>query len=266
MSSAPPNILLSVEYLHDLKRDMEDAAARAVMAQAESAALRRKLNAAAELLGVDVEQLPPLPTPLSVPVRKPAAIEKPVKPAPVKRKLPRAPNGGWLKAIIEILETENRGRPHAALYSALEISDFAKTTKVNLKRYYTTIARMQKNGQVVRAGVLLYAPSVATRLRKVGPLPDRDLEQRQLFNNKVQTPSLIERILIENQQGLEGPALVGLLGAMPEAPESVRTHPHFVYTTLSNMIRKGTIYRDGNLYRLIENRNGPVARTTDPLH
>jgi hypothetical protein len=174
--------------------------------------------------------------------------------------------GTWTTAIMKILEDAGRGLPHAAIMRELKGSDLLKGVSFSDKRYYTTIARMQKRRQVERAGDLLYAPKVARRLLAYGPLPTRDLEEPQLFSNKVQTPNLIRRLLLNQPEGLEGPDIIGRLNMLEEAPESVRNHPQFVYTTLINMMRRHEIKKEGRVYKLAENESGPAAETADPLH
>ncbi len=263
MPKAAHQIVVSLDSLEEQIRERQRLLLGISEAQERVRLQERKLQAMADLLGVDWTKLNVSPDPAPPIVGVPSV---PAKAVAKKAATPRAAHGTWNEAILSILREANRGLAHAALYKALEATEFAKTVNFNQKRYYTTISRMQKKKQVVRIGSLTYAPDVAKKLAKSGPVPTEDLEQPQFFNSKIQTPTLIKRLLRENPKGLQGNDLIGMLSMMDDAPESVRSHPQFVYTTLSKMIRSGAVKREEGVYRLTEGGDDPAVSPAGSLH
>ncbi len=276
MSSSQPHILLTLEGVRALE-DRERELTRAITeATEEREVVRRRLAAAREFMPQE-GTFSAIPMQPALVVAEAALtggnVRAFLRPKPASRrsrksrrkKTTRGSAQTWPSTILQILKSADKGLAHAGIMSELMKTDFVKKVKWTDRRYYTAIARLRKKGHVEQHGSLFYLPEVAARLAKEGPLPTKDLMQPARHSNRVATPDIVRRILLEHREGLIGGDIMGRVCAAEDAPESVQKFPHFVYTTLGNMIRRGDVIKDGRLYRLApQQEDGPATAAAGP--
>jgi hypothetical protein len=240
----------------------------------ELAVKERKLQAAVEFLpeGIDLAALKIRRT------KPPARIIARKRPKQFKLKAESRRGGRkasltpdtWKGAVLYVLNAAEKGLTHAKILEGIQSTPMAETAKQNRKGYYNAIMRLEANDKLIlRRGSLVYSKSVAERLMKLGPLPEQDPSQPTKPRGAPSTRDHVKAVLIENAEGLDGPAIIEALGKREGVTKSVMTHKHFLYTLLGKMIEDNELTRTDGVYRLrgpIEVKSGPVARTTDPLH
>lgn len=156
----------------------------------------------------------------------------------------------WSSAMAEALAAADKGVTHKELLEKLVETPLGSRRSNGDKGFYKAIARLKKVGAITQAGGLIYHKDVAARIiEKLGELPDAHAETNRREGG---TASMVVRVLRQHPEGLVGPELKELVGAMPGAPKSLTGHSQYIYNVLAKLIGSGAVAKDGGLYRLAE--------------
>lgn len=257
-SSSEEQIVLPAEAILRLKADYEADVQLLEALPARIKQKKRKYEAALMFApaGFDPNAAPPESprprvrllelddTPVNDPPETKAAFEL-VPPSEERSERPT-----WIGELARLLESSDRGIAHKDALATLKANPQLQSSQGD-KGFYNAVARLEKQGRLVKSGGLLYSPSLVKKLEAEGkPLPDISAEMRRRAGGSA---SVVMEVLKENPAGLDAPRLRAAVGAKPGVPESIIKHGHYIYNVLATLMGQGAITKDAKgVYRAVD--------------
>lgn len=155
--------------------------------------------------------------------------------------------------ISEAISKFPKGIGHRELKQAVAESEFSVRLDDQAKAYHRTVSKLIARKEIIRYGEKFYDPEAYKILEKARKLPEIEDGVRLRENSAA---GITMQILESSARGLTGPEIKSAVALHPNAPKSVRTHGHYIYNVLSNLIGSGKIEKAGSIYR--------IANTTTP--
>lgn len=149
----------------------------------------------------------------------------------------------WSAEMRRVLGEQDAGISYSDLLAILVNGDLGKHRSTGDKGFYQAIRRLTAAGELVKSGNLLYSAELAKTLKANGEaLPVRSAERGG-------AGSIVLGILDQNPRGLSAPELKEKAGNHPDAPKSIRAHPHYIYNVLRKLAKAGKVTKEGYKYR-----------------
>lgn len=159
----------------------------------------------------------------------------------------------WIGEIRRIMNASPKGLSHKETLVQAKMTALGKRQSAGEKGFYTAIAKLAKNDEIVKHGGLLYSKKLANKLTTNGQmLPEMEADVRRRSGSG---GALVVSVLSEHLSGLTASELKKVLAEMPNAPESIRAHGQYIYNLLGTLMGAGTVKRENGVYRLSQPSN-----------
>lgn len=158
----------------------------------------------------------------------------------------------WISEVDRVLQQASRGLTHSQLRDELRNSKIEAMASAGDKGFYNAIARLTKQGRLVKSGGLLYSAAFAFKFTQEGKaLPNAPFENKRKHGGSA---ALIIDALYDYEEGCTANELRTILAENPDAPKSLRDHGQYIYNILANTIGAGDVAKLGEKYILTESR------------
>ena len=148
----------------------------------------------------------------------------------------------WISAVFDVLDTADHGLPHKELMEEIKSAHPGLTPSLGDKAFYNAIGKLEKRGDLVKSGGLLYSARVAKKIQDRGEeLPDMSVDVRRRSGSAAQ---IVMDILEQHPKGLTGSDLKRFVSEVPEAPKSIREHGQYIYNVLATLIGAGDVAKN----------------------
>lgn len=186
----------------------------------------------------------PLPTPSPEP-SAPAACFELVSQPMIEEDADESEGEGrltWIGELLRVLEAASRGLPHQEVLAMLKQTKLGERVSAGEKGFYNAVARLEKRGQLIKNGGLLYSPKLVEQMRQRGEvLPDVSLEMRRRAGG---SGTVVLEVLSEHPEGLDVQALRNEVIKKPGVPASLEKHTHYIYNVVATLIGQGAVTKD----------------------
>ena len=145
----------------------------------------------------------------------------------------------WIKAVSHVLETSERGLPHQEVLSKVKETKLGEHSSAGDKGFYNAIARLEKRGELIKNGGLLYSKTLVEQMRAQGQsLPDMTTEARRRAGGSA---TVVLEVLRDHPEGMDANQLRDEVGKKPGVPASIAKHGHYIYNILGTLIGQGAV-------------------------
>ncbi|GJD84334.1 hypothetical protein HPGCJGGD_2210 [Methylobacterium haplocladii] len=160
----------------------------------------------------------------------------------------------WRRAIEPVISAATRGLLPKEIAQGIRDGD-NEEVKERLARnpngLYAALERMEDDGQVVRHADKVYSAALYDALSQSGDLDD-DADESGLTGVGL----FIAKFILENGP-IRPKTLMEALRNNDEFVERVTKNPQYGYSALSRLVRQGRLVKDGALYAVPSQKNGP---------
>lgn len=156
----------------------------------------------------------------------------------------------WIKAVSRVIEASECGLPHQEVLSKVKEIKVGEPSSVGEKGFYNAISRLEKRGELIKSGGLLYSKNLVEKMRSQGQtLPDMTSEARRRSGG---SSAVALEVLRSHPEGMEANQLRDEVAGKPGMPASITKHGHYIYNILAPLIGQGIVIKDSNgLYRAV---------------
>lgn len=151
----------------------------------------------------------------------------------------------WISGVENFVAANSAGVAHQAILTALKSTELGERPSKGDKGFYNAIARLIKQGKLVKHGGLLYSKDLYERLKKGKYQFPMALDGNLRPGGAA---SLVLEVLEKYPQGLSSTALKDLVAARDDAPKSISEHGNYIFNVLAGLIGKGKVVRKNGLY------------------
>ena len=116
---------------------------------------------------------------------------------------------------------------------------------VGEKGFYTAIAKLEKRGDLIKAGSLLFSREAMDKAKQRGELIPEEAVSRIGASGVA-----VLEALGDQPEGLSASDLKEIVSARPDAAKSMKKHSNYIYNVLSHLIESGRVVKVDKLYRL----------------
>lgn len=148
----------------------------------------------------------------------------------------------WIGRLAKLLESADQGMSHQEALTRLKQTPLGVRQSAGDKGFYNAVARLEKRGDLIKNGGLLYSRRLANEMAARGEaLPDVSIETRRRSGGSAAAALSVLRL---HPDGLDAGRLREELAKLPGLPESLTKHSHYIYNVLSTLMGQGEITKN----------------------
>ncbi|HEY4583668.1 MAG TPA: hypothetical protein VIG88_12545 [Lysobacter sp.] len=158
----------------------------------------------------------------------------------------------WTGVIMKVFQAATTGLSHGDVMNRIRVSntEFGDRLDADSKRYYTSMTKLEKRGELIRKNGLFFIPDLLTSLTAKGEIfevPPKPVEGPKPYTSAWHILQCLRSV----STGLTAPEIKTMLSNEEGVTPALLQTNNFIFNVLKSMQDKGWIVRDDDSKRYI---------------